>query len=485
VRTPVPILLIFHLLPFISLAQQSQADTATCFEMNNINNKSLRFLDNKYANLSNIVDKQTLKLIDRMHRKEAKLKAKLQGVDSAKAEQLFAGSQAKYEQLKTRLQSPIDSKVANPLKQYIPGIDSMQTAMQFLSKSNLPIPADKFAQIQSVAAQAQQLQGSLQQANEVQQFVREREAYLKQQLQNTPLVKSLSGVNKQVYYYQQQLKEYKEALNDPGKLGEKILSTVSTMPAFQKFFQNNSYLSQLFRMPGTNMDATALAGLQTRAGVQNILSQRIGAATASMGMNPQQYFGQQMQAAQSQISAIKDKFNQFTGGGNSDMTMPDFKPNNQHTKTFLQRVQYGFNIQSQQGTNILPARSDLALMVGYKLSDNKIIGIGASYNLGLGHGFSHIKLTNEGVGLRSFTDIKFKGSFWISGGFEYTYYQSFAKFSNLPNIDVWQRSALLGITKKYSIGKRREGNMQLLYDFLAIKETPRGQQLKFRLGYSF
>jgi len=62
---------------------------------------------------------------------------------------------------------------------------------------------------------------------------------LKEQLVNTGLVKQLKGINKQVYYYQAQLSAYKEILNDREKLKEKLLETVRTLPAFQKFWQKN------------------------------------------------------------------------------------------------------------------------------------------------------------------------------------------------------------------------------------------------------
>ena len=48
------------------------------------------------------------------------------------------------------------------------------------------------------------------------------------------------------------------------------------------------------------------------------------------------------------------------------------------------------------------------------------------------------------------------------------------------NVDVWQRSTLLGLSKKYKIGKK-EANMQLLYDFLHNRQTPPGTALKFRI----
>ena len=198
-----------------------------------------------------------------------------------------------------------------------------------------------------------------------------------------------------------------------------------------------------------------------------------------------------MQGVQGQLSQIQNSvtnlagINGSGGGGNSDLVMPDFKPNPEKTKTFFKRLEYGFNIQTTQATTLAPSMSDLGLSVGYKFSDRATAGIGVSYKLGLGRPVNHIRFTNEGVGFRSYVDIKAKGSFWLTGGMEYNYLQSFSKLSDLnKNINAWQRSALLGLTKKYKISKTKEGNIQLLYDFLYRQHLPVSQPLIFRMGYS-
>jgi hypothetical protein len=189
-----------------------------------------------------------------------------------------------------------------------------------------------------------------------------------------------------------------------------------------------------------------------------------------------------MQAAQTQLSQLKDKLSNLgINGGSSDMTMPDFKPNSQHTKSFLQRIEYGLNVQSQKGSWGIPVTSDIALTAGYKLNDKSTIGIGAAYRIGWGT-IKHIHISHEGAGLRSYVDIKAKGSIWISGGYELNYMHSFQKLTDLYDIQVWQRSGLIGVTKKYKVGKK-ENNMQLLWDFLSYSQVPRSPAIKFRVGF--
>lgn len=376
------------------------------------------------------------------------------------------------------------------MTEYIPGLDSLQTMLKFLSQPNSNISgisSTKLQQLQSVSNQVQELQGRLQQANEIQDFIRERESQLKSSLENKGLGKELLGINKQVYYYQEQLATYKELLHDRKKLEEKVFASVRNLLAFQNFWQKHSYLAQLFRIPDNSATTSTepIPGLQTRAGMQTLLRERFGQAftapQASGGGGSG--FEQQLQQAQTKLSSLKDKLNQL-GGGNSDRTMPQFKPNNQKTKYFFKRLEYGVNFQSQQGTSLLPAITDIAVTLGYKANDKQTLGIGASYKLGWGHGFNHIRLSSEGVGLRSYADMKLKGSIWAMGGFECNYFNHFNSLNEIKNLDIWQKSALAGLEKKYKVGKRN-GTLQVLYDFLASKQVLQGQALKFRVGYTF
>ena len=472
----------------------AQTDTLSkkVSSITDVDSKVLGHLQKQYSSLQSKLDKQSFKLLSKMERSEEKLHKKLSGIDSLKAKEVFTDDiKQQYADLQSKLSQTTDKYKRFPLVEYIPGLDSMQTSLSFLTK-NANLPTEKLEQLKSVTTKLKDLQGQLQKANDIQAFIHEREAQLKDQLLNSGLAKQLKGINKQVCYYQAQIAEYKSMLNDKNKFKNKLLQTVRTLPAFQKFWQKNSYFASLFPSPESTGIAQSVIGMQTRVSVQSILTQRIGSA-ASASNSPQQYLQQSIESAQAQFIEIRNKFNGFSNGGsNSDMTMPDFKPNDEKTKSFLKRLEYGFNIQSEHGQYGLPTISDLALTVGYKLDDSKRIGIGASYKMGWGHGIKNIHISSEGIGLRSYVDIKspikskgiFFSGLWISGGFEYNYLQGFKNIQELHrNVDVWQRSALMGLSKKYKVGKK-EGNVQMLYDLLHSQQTPPSQAFKFRLGYS-
>ncbi|MDB5223397.1 MAG: hypothetical protein JWN83_2064, partial [Chitinophagaceae bacterium] len=132
-----------------------------------------------------------------------------------------------------------------------------------------------------------------------------------------------------------------------------------------------------------------------------------------------------------------------------------------------------------------PATTDIGLSVGYKLNDKSTLGIGASYKVGLGKGWNNIRISSEGIGLRSFVDYKIKNSFFLSGGYEQNYKSAFNSVEQLKNYNAWQTSGLIGVSKKYKISKKFKGNMQLLWDFLSYNQIPRTQPIVYRLGYNF
>ena len=193
---------------------------------------------------------------------------------------------------------------------------------------------------------------------------------------------------------------------------------------------------------------------------------------------------QQVESAQEKLGALRDKVAKY-GPGGEDVDMPGFTPDHQRTKTFLQRLTYGFNIQLAKSTTYFPATGNLGFSIGYKISDKSSAGIGLSYNLGLGSGWNHIHFSSQGLGLRSYMDWRIKSSYYVIGGLEENYLSSFQRIAQLQDKSAWQASVLVGLEKKYRISQKLQGNIQLLYDALYRKEIPPGQMIKFRVGYNF
>ena len=453
-------------------------------------------VNNKTAALENRLTKQTEKYLQRLAKREKKLKRKLSKIDSAAAQQLFANTEKQYAQLKSRLTNDASaistSKVGRGAAEYLPGMDSLKTSLTFLQQNNQLLDNTKDLQqkVQGSLGNVNKLQNKLQQTEEVKAFVQQRKQQIKDafgRYTNLPkgITNSVTDFNKQAYYYNAQVKEYKDMLKDPDRMVEEGLSLLNKLPAFQQFMQQHSELASLFRMPDNYGTPQSLAGLQTRAQVQ----QQIQTQLASAGPGAQQYLQQNLQGAQSQLNQLKDKINKI-GGSSGDIDMPDFKPNNQKTKSLWQRLEYGSNFQTAK-SNFFPTTTDLGLSVGYKLSDKSTIGIGASYKMGWGKDFRHISITHEGVGLRSFWDMKLKGSFYGSGGFEYNYQPGLApvpsRGGGIVTADAWSKSGLIGVSKIVSVKSNffKKTKIQLLWDFVSYQQVPRTQPVKFRVGYNF
>lgn len=82
--------------------------------------------------------------------------------------------------------------------------------------------------------------------------------------------KELKKINKQSYYFGQQLAEYKSFLKDRKKAERKALALLNKSKLFQKFMLKHSKLASLFRLPDPDnrVSQASLAGLQTRATVK-------------------------------------------------------------------------------------------------------------------------------------------------------------------------------------------------------------------------
>lgn len=447
-----------------------------------INPRFFTQLDKKTRNLQENIQKKTLRSLQALQKQELKLQKKLVSKDSIAAKGLLE-TQAKFKLLEEQIKQPPGQSL---LKEYIPSLDSLTTCLKFLSEPQSltsKFPSAYNSLLAEANTNVQQLSSRLEQAADVRQFMKERKLQIKEQLERYGMGKELKKINKEVYYYQQQISEYKAMLKDKKKLEQKALAALQKIPAFRAFMQKHSQLAQLFRVPENYGTPESLAGLQTRASVQAEIQSRF----ATSGVNPQNYIQGQVQQAQGELNKFKEKISALGGGNGSDIEMPDFKPNSQKTKTFLKRIEVGTNIQSHRPNGLLPVTSDIAVTLGYKLNDRSVIGIAAAYKMGWGKDWKHIKITHEGVGFRSYIDWKLApiigkmDGFWITGGYERNYHHSFTRIEQLKQLSTWQTSGLLGLTKKYKLGKKTN-TIQVLWDFLSYKQMPQTPAVVWRVG---
>jgi hypothetical protein len=472
-------------------------NTAQAQSIDSLAGKALSFpsrllarIQKKTTDLNNRLTQQTTQSLQQMARREARLQKKLMGVDSNAAKSLFAGSAQQYATLQQQLKTDTGRQGPSFSGVYPAYLDSLQGSVAFLQQNpqllNNP-GAAQLSKLQGASSQLQTLQAKMGAADAAKAFMQQRKQLIGQYIAQHSNLQGLlgstyGGMNKEVYYYSQQLRQYQEMWSSPDKLEQQALVLLNRFPAFQTFMKNNSMLGGLFNLPGSYGTPQAVAGLQTKDQVAQLVNGQV----AMGGAGGQSALQGNLQSAESQLDTYKSKLGQL-GAGNGNMDMPDFKPNDQKTKTFWKRLQYGANFQTSRNNYYFPTVTDFGASLGYKLGHDNVIGIGVSYKLGWGNGIQHIAFTNEGVGFRSFLQIKIKGTFSATGGFEYNYTTPFTNYQQLRQIHDWTKSGLIGVTKTMAMQNRvfKQTSLSLLWDFLSYQQVPQTQPFVFRIGYSF
>lgn len=509
------IMLVLYLLPLLSLSQDVSSAQAPEDRIIDLPSKFFNRINARTADLDKQLAVQTEKYLARMARQEARLKKKLSKVDSNAANNLFSGNiEQQYALRLQQLKADTGAKARQraPSGDYLPNVDSLQTSLLFLKQHPNLLAGSKAraADIQSSLDKLQMTQAKLQDADQLSQLMQQRRQQIQQYLAHYTqlpdgVTNTFNGYKQQMFYYTQQVKEYKETLNDPDKLMTKALQYLDKVPAFNSFVSKNSMLASLFGLSGTfsgpgagGAGVTTAGGAGTTAASTTLSSvpgmpsreQVMAAFQGQSGvpaLNTSSVMQGNLSSATDQAAQLQDKMASYGNSSGGDLDMPDFTPNMQKTKSFFKRLELGANLQTVQSSNYFPATSDLALSLGYKLNDHNRAGISIGYKIGWGQDINHIHITSQGASLRSFADFRIKKSIYASGGVEYNYQQPFASLAHMPALHDWQPSALFGVSRITPLNTKlfKTVKMQLLWDALSYQQMPKAPPFKFRIGYGF
>jgi len=487
---------------FVPLSLYCQSETVSsagthagaAFFTGTITDLPSRFLDklgSKARSLDEQISRQTRKYLDHLTKVEQRLQQKLGAIDP-KSNALFAYSGGKYAGLLAKMRSETGSATTVLQGPYLPHADSVRVSLEFLQQHPESFSSAQATamqqQLPGVSGQWQQLQSKLADAGEIRQFLSDRKQAIQQYLSRmsdlpSAITKEYQNYNQSVYYYSTQLQQYRTLLDQPDQLQQKALAALNRAPGFGDFVKKNNQLAMLFGGVATGT-AKAIAGLQTRDAVQEMIK----AKTGKSGVPAQEGSGiaSQLNAAGLGLSALQDRVARL-GDAGKDMEDPNFNPNCQKTKSFWGRLEYGLNLQTQPSSSWYPTTTNLGITLGYRISDNNTVGIGASALIGWGTDIGHVRVTGSGLGLRSYADIHLKKTFYLSGGLEYNYQPVFANLRQLPGIHNWRQSGLIGVSKIVAVKSRvfSKTKLQLLWDMLSYSQTPQTAPIKFRVGYSF
>ncbi len=446
-----------------------------------IDKSYLQKVEEKAQKISTRLSSKTQQYLDRIKTADLAVLSAGTGAAGPLTEELKS-VEASYAKLSAILAQPLDAKTLLKSEQYDKQLDKLRTMMQFLSGDGSSV----LASVDGIDDQVKAALGNLSSLRE--QFIKAEllTSFFKQRQQaiaglvakHLPL-KQLEKFNKEIFYYNEQINSYKEALKDPELMLAKGFQLAQQIPAFRRFFSKYSDLAQLFPQPTNLGTAAALQGLQTRAQVQQLINNRGG---SSSGLSGSQLMQQNMGSAQAMLQQWRSK-EFISGDPGKSAEMPGFKPADARPRSFTQNLVFGFNVQNTRARSFFPTMTDFAVQLGYRFAKNGEAGLGASYKMGWGNGLRDIRISSEGIGLRSYMDWKIKGQFYISGGYEQNYLQRFNKIDPLKDLSNWQKSGLIGISKRYNVGKKLTGDIKLLFDFLSYQQIPRTQPILFRFGY--
>ncbi|MFT3945350.1 MAG: hypothetical protein QM763_00135 [Agriterribacter sp.] len=490
-------------------AQDSSINAVVTFP-----DKYLNEADSKIDEIDRQLTRQTEKYLTSFSKQEERLRRKMAKVDSSFARRFFGNTQQRYNELSQKLDAANGKFDKLSSGDYFPGLDSLQGSLAFLKDAKQLISKSKNIRekIDGTLGKANQLQQKLKASADIQSYLKQRQQELLNIMSRYKGFSKAAGkymgkYQQQVFYYSQQLREYKTLLNDPDKLARRLTDIANSLPSFQQFMKKYSMLAALFPRGDDYGSPQSLAGLQTRADVQQILQQRLAIIPTgnAANSNPAQYVQQQLQEAGKALSGVQEKLSKLSNGdagSAGDIAMPEkFTPNEQKTKKFRERLQYSVSFQSQRQTNYYPASTDFSLTAGYKIDDKSVIAVGFSAKMGWGKGWKNMKITGEGVGFRVYGELKapdlfktnsrFMGSLWLTAGAELNYSKTIESLAVFKNYSNWTMSSLAGLTKKYSIssplkkGKKMQGTISVLYDFLYNRHIPPTPAFVWRVGYNF
>jgi hypothetical protein len=444
-------------------------------------------IEKRAAKTEAALAKKTQQYLRRLQKQEEKLQSKLQKIDSTAAVKLFNGVPQQYQQLQQQITSKT-GQLKGKTHQYLPLLDTLGTTLKFLEQYHQQLGAvgKNAKRIKTATDKLNGLSDQLKQTEALQQFLKERRRLLSEQLTKYDMAGDLLKYKKELYYYQAQVKEYKELLNQPDKLMAKGIGMLSKLSFFKGFMSKHSELAALF--PAFDPTSPLVgAGLQTRNQVQQQIVDGLGSAALSPTGGAGGGLQQNLQAAQRQLQQLKNKVKEL-GGGSEDWELPKgYTPNAQRTKSFWKRLEYTTNFQSTRASYAFPTTTDMGLSIGYKINNQAIAGLGTSFKMGLGNNIRNIKFSAEGLSLRSFFDCKLKGSFYATAGFEYNYQQPVTTLRTLQPLSSWTQSALIGVSKIVSVKSKylKKTKLQLLWDPISYQQRPLTQPVKFRVGYGF
>ena len=422
------------------------------------------------------IEHQQKHLLNKLKRKETHFAHKLKNSDSLAYARYKLQSSPSYDSISKLSKSDTGITAASFSKQKNTSVDSLRGVQSFVqSKSGLSTNAP---QAQGTNSDLNSLQGKMNFHNYINQLITQRTNNLKNLAGSESNVPGLKGIEKQVFYGKSKMSVYKEMEEDPTKAEDKAMEYLQGTSSFDKYMKNaiqgEAGSMQALAADGAGASELESMGYQTKRQMQKNLQQQFGNNLGAVALQ----MSSQVNDFQKNVTGVTDNIKESKQSLTSikHIDKPSFSVNPMRGLPFWKRIEKQYNWQTTRASTNgkQPAIIEPSAMFGFKHTPKLTYGIGAATDIGLGQSWQNIHLSFQGIGLRSFVSWEWQYGLGAYAGYERMYNKFvFTKKVQTQSADVpinahsttsYNESVLLGVTKKYCINNKYNGQIQLLYD---------------------
>ena len=333
------------------------------------------------------------------------------------------------------------------------------------------------------------INSKLSQQQQVNSLIERRTRNLKQAAANSKLqLSSLKGIDKELFYGKAKIKVVKEISEQPSKAEEQALEYLQGLQGFDQALNYDSNPNSMSK--ATSADDLEKMGFQTKRQMNSHLQKKFGDNIGSIQNQVDDQIGEfrsqlqdvsgKVKEGKKQVRNLKSDVSETKAALHSTAgpNRQSFKVNPMRGFPFWQRVEKGYSWQVSKATpdGQRPAIMEVGATAGFRHTPRVTYGLGIALPVGLGRNWNNIRLSVEGVSLRSFATWEWNWGIRAYAGDERLYKTSaitgvskddrkgLSPLGRHHNL-YWEESFLIGVTKSYRITSKWNGSMQLLYDF--------------------
>lgn len=449
--------------------------SATAQEENTDVYQAKRYLDiniKKQDKFNARVKKQQEKVLDRLKRKEGRFAKKLQRNDSA-AYATYQKNPLTFDSI-SRSGKPDSASIVKKSKNRVNrSFDTLKGIKSYI-EDKAHVTGDGPSATDGYDSKLISVKGSSQHNQDVGSMITQRTNFLKSIKTRDRKTPGLKSIQKQTFYSNEKIKTFKQISDEPSVAEEKALEYLQGKEGFDEYLSYTEGKS-MKNLGSLSTDELEKMGYQTKRKVQANLQKKLGSDL--MGL--QNKMGGQVKDYQDKLQDIKEVKNtakqaKASVKGLQHTEKPAFKVNPMRGLPFYKRIAQQYNWQTTRASNDgKPAVFSFSYLAGFKHTAKLSYGLGVATSIGLGSNWNNVRISFEGVGLRSYAAWQWQYGIGAYAGYERMYKQAVfvtkeettAMLNETHhNKKAYNEAVLIGLTKAYRINDKMNGSIQVLYD---------------------